>query len=45
MVELIKLTSEIWVNSLRIFEPTNFKKDSEKLIKHYSRLSEIFTKF
>ena len=45
MDDLKKSTSEIWVTSLGGHESKNYKTDSEKLIKHYSKLSEIFTKF
>ena len=38
-------TSEIWVTSLGILKHENLKTDSEKLMIHYSKLSEIFTKF
>lgn len=45
MDDLKKSTSEIWVTSLGGPETKNSKANSEKLIKHYSKLSEIFTKF
>ena len=40
----MKITSEIWVNSLGK-EQHRPKSNSEKAMKHYSKLPEIFTRF
>ena len=40
-----KSTSEIWVNSLEIDKVNKIKSNSDGMMKHYSRLPEIFTRF
>ena len=41
----MKNTSEIWVNNRELDHKDNLKSNSEKLIQHYSKLPEIFTRF
>ena len=42
---LEKNTSEIWVNNLALDKIDVQKPNSEKLMQHYSKLPEIFTRF
>ena len=41
----MKDTSEIWVTNLELDENRDSKPNSEKLLQHYSKLSEILTRF
>ena len=42
---VMKDTSEIWVTNLELDKSRDSKPNSEKLMLHYSKLSEIFTRF